>query len=301
MQNFLTKISNIAKRKYKIEDFKINENKEQKKSKKDKLRLGFKPEKGAKQWSRSCQSSGKIKKQPMVFKADDINKILELGFFYDKDTKTYKKNLYDKKGNIIDVLVAINLPDDKNNDVYYVCDNIHNNDYKYIGFLSKSKNPNGLCMPCCYKKNQLLSRNTQINAYYNKCTGQQHETIIIDDIKKIKKIYILKHSTNYHPGNFMFLPDYIDSIINIYNDKKIELKNSYFFKSNSYFLKYCNEQNNKPLLSTICFILDITPEKFKNDIIKVVKNNNIFMFLNNGDIFVTFKTLDNYLNYIFNT
>ena len=63
--------------------------------------------------------------------------------------------------------MAINLPDVNNENIYYICDEKTNNDYIYIGFLSKSKNPNSLCMPCCFKKNQQNSINTNIKDYFN--------------------------------------------------------------------------------------------------------------------------------------
>ena len=44
---------------------------------------------------------------------------------------------------------------DKGNKFYYVCDPAENKEYTYVGFLSRSKNPNDLCMPCCFKKRSI--------------------------------------------------------------------------------------------------------------------------------------------------
>ena len=42
----------------------------------------------------------------------------------------------------------------------------------YVGFLSRSKNPNDLCMPCCFKKDPLESKNQDKKNYYLKCMGK---------------------------------------------------------------------------------------------------------------------------------
>ena len=36
-----------------------------------------------------------------------------------------------------------------------------NKEQTFIGFLSKSNNPNDLCMPCCFKKDQMVSDNKE--------------------------------------------------------------------------------------------------------------------------------------------
>jgi len=161
----MNKLTNIARRKHKIDEFINNENKEVKKWKKDKSRIGFKPEKGKSQWSRFCQNSGSVKKQPMILKNNELDKLFKLGYKFNSESQKYEKTFEDKHG-VSHTLVAINLKDDNNDDTYYICDNTYNNDYFYIGFLTKSKHPQQLCMPCCYKKNQLFSLNNKIKSFY---------------------------------------------------------------------------------------------------------------------------------------
>ena len=102
-----------------------------KKSKKDKLRIGFRPTKGENQWSRICQNSGKIKRQPLIFKENEIDKIIEMGYKYNEKTNIYEKEIEvkKKKKNKTIKLLAIKLSDDSINNLIYVCDDKINNDY----------------------------------------------------------------------------------------------------------------------------------------------------------------------------
>ena len=63
-----------------------------------------------------------------------------------------------KKDVVLRAAELVNLKD-KGNNLFYVCDPEDNNEYMYVGFLSRSKNPNDLCMPCCFKKDPLDSKN----------------------------------------------------------------------------------------------------------------------------------------------
>ena len=40
--------------------------------------------------------------------------------------------------------------EDSNIDIYYTCNSIKNKDFINIGFLTKSKNPYGELMHCCF-------------------------------------------------------------------------------------------------------------------------------------------------------
>ena len=49
----------------------------------------------------------------------------------------------------------------------------NNNKDCFIGFLSKSNNPNDLGMPCCFKKDPSNTSNKKKLSYYNQCVGQK--------------------------------------------------------------------------------------------------------------------------------
>ena len=38
----------------------------------------------------------------------------------------------------------------------------------FIGFLSRSNNPTGKCMPCCFKKDPVISKNNEKKEYFMK-------------------------------------------------------------------------------------------------------------------------------------
>jgi hypothetical protein len=54
----------------------------------DKARLGFRPEKGQNQWTRSCQNSGEDKKrQPLVVSSDNVKELIKRGYKLNPKTK----------------------------------------------------------------------------------------------------------------------------------------------------------------------------------------------------------------------
>ena len=55
------------------------------------------------------------------------------------------------------------MKDDSNNEIFYTCDPEENGEHFYVGFLTKSRNPHGQCMPCCFKKPQLDTTNKKNN------------------------------------------------------------------------------------------------------------------------------------------
>mgnify|MGYP003328004874 CR=1 FL=1 len=107
---------------------------------------------------------------------------------------------------------------DKGNNLYYVCDPEENGEYMYVGFLQRSKNPNDLCMPCCFKKDPIESTNKSKRDYYLKCMGK------IDNVEEVKtkiktdKIYILQDTNKIQEGRFSFLPDILDKFLNKVED-----------------------------------------------------------------------------------
>ena len=90
----LSTLNKIAKRRNKVTEVVIYDAGNTVKSitSLDKKRLGFKPEKGQNQYTRSCQNSGKDKKRRPIIKAEtQINDIIKLGFKFNKKTGNYEK------------------------------------------------------------------------------------------------------------------------------------------------------------------------------------------------------------------
>jgi len=299
----LKSLTNIAKRRNKVDDVVMIEDKTIKDVKKltkfDSDRLGYRPEKGESHWTRSCQNSGKKRRQPKQHFFNSINEMLKKGYKYNEKTKYYERNV--KKGKKEITLRAAELfnSKDKGNNLYYVCDPEENGEYMHVGFLQRSKNPNDLCMPCCFKKDPLESTNKSKKDYYLKCMGKIDK---VDEVKKtIKtdKIYILQDTNKIQEGRFSLLPEILDKFLNkVEENNSVVIKNHYLVKTvPSYYFKYGVKISNNQFLECISSIYN----KSINELIEIVINNineNIFISLNSGDIKLIFDNIDNYKDYL---
>jgi hypothetical protein len=309
----LLQLNKIAKRRNLVNNFVDYEKKNieiKNITKLDKKRLGFRPEEGQNQWSRSCQNSGdKVRKRPIVVSEADINKLIRKGYKKNKENGFYEKNVIVKEKGVKKTvtLKAVSLPNDDGSLNYFACDPSENNEYIYVGFLSKSNNPNDLCMPCCYKKNQANSNNKKKKAYYEKCIGELKSDSKIEQIATDKigdKIYILQETNKFIEGKFISLSKYLNYFFNCIwgNDKKIVKR--YMIESNSgYFLKFTVKDQYYHFLAAIANIYNINIEDIKNKVIDVIKNDKndtIFTYLNNGDIKTMFETREKYIDHIKN-
>jgi len=253
----------------------------------DKERIGFKPDKGQNQWSRLCQNSGTINRRPVPYTNPD--ELIKKGFVYNNNE--YERKVKSEK------IKAAKLDDGKGNSVYWACNPEDNKEYVHIGFLSRSNNPNGLCMPCCFKKNPAESVNKQKKDYHMKCIGklkkETNDVIAIGD-----KLYILQESNKIIPNRFGFLSDKLDNLFNI--GKKIHIDNHYLIQTDGYYLKFGTLQDSSSYLQAIAYTLEISLDELKN---KIIQNTTeqIFISLNNGNIKIQFKTIENFLEYIKNT
>ena len=301
----LNDLINIAKRRNKVNDIvEFNENVSniKKMTKTDKDRLGFKPQKGENNWGRLCQNSGKIKRRPLIYTDNNIKDLLNQGYIYNENTKNYELKTSVKVGNKKkDIVLSVaKIKDNDGNNVFYTCNPKENGEYMYVGFLSKSKNPYGLCMPCCYKKDMMLSINKDIKDYHNKCIGNNSN----NDLKiDTEKLYILRESNKIQDNRFSYLPKYLEFFFNINLKKDNVIKDNYFISSKKgYFFKYSFKRDDDIFLTAISICLDISVEQIKEKISNILlnnkNNNDIFYYLNNGDISLQFKTIDNYLKHI---
>lgn len=308
----LKKLTNIAKRRNRVDDI-VNYEKEIKSVKQmaqfDKKRIGFKPEKGQNQWSRSCQNSGNDKKrQPKQYLS--IDELLRQGFKLNEQFGIYEKKVQikgrgGKKKDVIIRAVGLDSMDEEGNStgmIYYSCNPERNSEHMFVGFLSRSNNPFGQCMPCCFKKDPLISKNKDKRDYYLKCIGK------IETVEKITtktigdKLYILQDTNKIQEGRIGFLPKYLDYFFNQMLNKIKKIKHHYLLSSHTgYYFKFGSRQEEQPFLNSIAAVLDLSIEDFKKilvDKLEKDKNDLLFTALNNGDIRTIFNTRDKYIEFI---
>jgi len=100
-------------------------------------------------------------------------------------------------------------------------------------------------MPCCFKKNPLISANKIKQNYNRKCIeNDQNKNIIIEKNLKDKyildKLYIINDINKIHEDKYFSLPKPINILLNEYINNDIIIKNHYFEKTNTgYYLCYC--------------------------------------------------------------
>lgn len=314
----LKKLTNIAKRRSKV-DVLVDHTKEAKTIKQmaqvDKQRLGFKPEKGQNQWSRSCQNSGNDKKRrPQQYNPTNMNELIRKGYVYNKKTDLYEKKFPIGKGaKKKDVLLkTIKMPEfdesgeKTGNQIHYACEPEENGTHMYVGFLTRSANPFGHCMPCCFKKDPAISNNKSKREFFKGCleTGLENTNNVDETEPKNvnEKLYILQDTNKIQEGRFAFLPKYLDRYFNEMLDKNKKIKSHYLeHTTNGYFFKYGSKQTEYQFLNAIASIFDSDVEKIRSALITSMENDKsdqIFTSLNNGDIRTQFGTRAEFIKYI---
>ena len=129
------------------------------------------------------------------------------------------------------MLKLLNYHPKKENLLYYTCNPEENNEYIHVGFLSKSNNPNDLCMPCCFKKDQADSSNKKKQNYYMKCIGERKADTKVEEeeVKSISdKIYVLQETNKVQEGRFIFLNKAINQLFNGIWKNDFKIKKSLF-------------------------------------------------------------------------
>ncbi len=314
LKDKLKDLVNIAKRRNKVDDVVDLDDVEVKTVKKitkfDSDRLGYRPEDGESHWTRSCQNSGTKRRQPQQYVYSSLDELLKKGYKFNEKTKYYEKTVkVGKKDVVLRAAELVNLKD-KGNNLFYVCDPEDNNEYMYVGFLSRSKNPNDLCMPCCFKKDPLDSKNQDKKNYYLKCMGKLKNIEFKKKKIQTDKIYILQDTNKIQEGRFGFLPEILDFFLNKLEKFKVNIKNHYLIDTKPYYLfKYGVKLSNHPFFEALTSIYDLKSDDIKNKLIEIIDNDKkdiLFTSLNSGDIKTQFKTRqlfsdflknNNYLDY----
>ena len=299
MMDVLKNLNNIAKRRNKVEV--ISEIVEDVRSikqmtKQDKSRLGFRPEKGQNHWSRNCQNSGTKKRQPTP-NYSEVS-LLANGYSLNPTTKQYEKKVKINGKEV--VLKSINIPSEGKN-VYYTCDPDINRKYTYLGYLTKSKHPSGLCMPCCFKNDSFNTKN-QKKREINETCSKSGVMESVGEVKnqKLDKIYILQETNKVQEGRYSFLPEYLEIFFNklMSNDKII--KNHYLLQSKKgYFFKYGISNQKIPYISAIASVLELEYGEILDELFKSM-SDILFTCLNNGEIRLRFGNIETFKNYIYN-
>lgn len=318
----LKKLTNIAKRRNKVDEI-VNYQKDVKSVKQmiqiDKKRLGYTPEEGQESWTRYCQNSGNDKKRrPLQIIGINVQKLNEKGYKLNKKTGEYEKKIIIKHNGKKDeeiILKALKVMDKEEttgavNDIYYTCDPEDNGEHMYVGFLTRSNNPFGICMPCCFKKNPLISLKKDKQDFYKRCLG-----LNTDDNKSQNNLtgdilYILQDTNKIQEGRLGNLPKFIDLITNINFNKKKEIKNHYLHETDSYFYKLGINQDDYSFIKTLTIVLNMSIDDIKNHIInflKLDKDENYYLSLNDGDIraeyrlndFIRFIQNENFIDYYY--
>jgi hypothetical protein len=304
MMEVLKNLNNIARRRNKVEVISeiIDEVRSIKQmTKLDKSRLGFRPEKGQNHWSRNCQNSGTKKRQPTP-NYSEVS-LLANGYSLNPTTKQYEKKV--KINGKETILKSINIPSEGKN-VYYTCDPDVNKKYTYLGYLTKSKHPSGLCMPCCFKNDSFNTKN-QKKKEINETCSKSGVMESVGEVKnqKLDKIYILQETNKVQEGRYSFLPEYLEIFFNklsningVTNDKII--KNHYLLQSKSgYFFKYGISNQKIQYLSAIASVLEVEYGEILDELFTNL-NDILFTCLNNGEIKLRFGDVETFKNYIYN-
>lgn len=311
----LNKLTKIARRRNKVDEL-VDYNRDIKTVKQmtqlDKKRIGFKPEKGQNQWTRSCQNSGNDKKRrPQQFHNSNIDDMLRKGYKMNKKTGMYERkvvvNKRGKKKTEV-TLRAVKLADidetgrPSGNDIYYTCSPGENGEHMHVGFLTRSNNPYGHCMPCCFKKDPMVSKNKEKRDYFLKCIGEINEkpregAKVVGD-----RLYILQDTNKIQEGRFGFLPKYLDFFFNTSLNKTRSIKHHYLVTTPiGYFFKFGSRQDDMPFLNAVGALFDLPIDQIKENMVNALKNDKtdqVFTALNNGDLKTQFETRDEFIKFI---
>jgi len=308
----LSKLTNIAKRRNKVDeivDYQKEVNTLKQMAQLDKKRLGFTPDEGQNQYTRSCQNSGTDKKRrPKQTVMKNISELVKKGYILNKKTGDYEKRVLFKKkgkreGEMILKAIKVVAQDEQGNanDIFYTCDPEDNGEHMFVGFLTKSNNPFGECMPCCFKKNRMISKKKETLDFYKRCMGEAEKEEVSKPVLAVGDIlYILQDTNKIQENRLSDLPKFIELFMNAQFKKKKEIKNHYLLKTDGYYFRYGIKQENYSFLNTLEMILNTPIEEIKNIIIEFFKKDSDQLYyysLNDGDIRAEYQ-INDFLNFI---
>jgi hypothetical protein len=302
--NTLKLLHNIAKRRNKVLEPKLrrDETKKVKRiAKNDPKRLGFKPKQGQDHWSRACQNSGKKNRQPDQILGTNIHKLTNKGFKLNKDNGMYEKEIKVKVGKSKKTRIIRAIKQNSGaGEIYYTCSPEINGKYMHIGFLTRSINPSGLCMPCCYKIDQFTKYNNPQRDFFLKCIGKNEDIAFKSSNLYGEKLYILQDTNKIQEGRYGLLPKFLDILLNKNFNKNKKIENHYLIEAETgYLFKYGVDIRSLQFLNCMRSIFNLTKDEFLHKIkVAINKNPNIFIFLNSGDIKKQFGTKEDFFTFL---
>lgn len=306
LKDKLYSLTKIAKRRHKVADLVEYDNKKPELKKitaLDKSRLAFRPEKGQSQWTRFCQNNGTEKRRPIIIPQDNVESILKNGYTLNSSGNFYEKTIKVKNNNSYDnvTIKAVKLYNNDSTYNVYTCDTTENNKFIHIGFLTKGYNPDNLCMPCCFIKDQYTSSNKFKKDFFMRCLDDKKDILSYLNID-LTKIYILYDTIKLQENKFIHLDYQLDVLLNKTENNSYVLKNNYLkYCKTGYYFKYTAFHQNYNFLVAICSIYKISIENLIDNIIKYIENdtdNKCFNYLNNGDISYIFNNREKYIDFI---
>ena len=314
LKDKLKKLNNIAERRHIVSDFvKYSAEKMNIKAmaETDKRRIGYKPEKGQSHYTRVCQNSGtQQRRRPQQFTATNIEEMIKSGYSFNKATGMYERRIMTKENGktVSKILRAVKLNtydesgNPEGNEVYYTCSPDKNGIHAYVGFLSRSKNPNGEYMPCCFKKDQYTSDNEEKRTLFMKGIGQMSEDIDQPKVSFSDQLYILQDTNKIQPDRFGFLPKLLNAYLNdAIGLKRVYVQHNLISAPDGYFFKYGIKHEPNSFLSAISVALDIQIDNLISKLVSALskdKDDILFTSLNNGDIRTQFGTRNSYIKYL---
>ena len=180
--------------------------------------------------------------------------------------------------------------------------------------MSENEIRNKYCKPCCFKSTFDKNGELIIQSNYKRnnlfCTKKMSWNDYIDDINDSKRIdnYISSYSNKYNLKNtFGHLPynlhNLLNNYINLYNEMENAVENDNLFdnytnnilKSPGFVLTGNNNIKNS-FKKSLGFVLDF--DYLKEIIIAIKNNEKLFNSLNQGDISLKFKTINEYIKYL---
>lgn len=316
----LKKLTKIAKRRSKVMDlqtYTTDAKVVKEMAKKDKERIGYKPEEGQNQWTRCCQNSGDGKKRrPQQYNTRNMSELLKKGYKLNKKTGEYEKRVFVKSTKsgkktevVLKTLKFADFDGEGNptgNEIHYACDPEENGEHFYVGFLTKCRNPFGHCMPCCFKKDPAQTKNKNKLNFYKTCQGVETKKEDLnkrdEDKNVLEQLYILQDTNKIQDGRFGLLPKYLDFYFNTMLDKDKYIKQHYLSKTkNGYFFKYGSIQDKYQFLNSVASCQNISLENLIEKIITSLEKDyteQIYTSLNNGDIKSQFGSKENFIRFI---
>ena len=175
------------------------------------------------------------------------------------------------------------------NHLAYVKDKDTENEV-YPGFISKSIHPNGLCLPCCFKKPKNKPKTIDY-IRMKKCMGEENE---YSDIKiKDSQIYILGKGVPIDTNRYGKLNLELERLL------KTNLDTGYLGNKSGYLRKGITHLKNNSFLSAISDIISCDKKNINIDVKKLKSiildkiDDNLFQSIYQGNLPNVFFDIDN--------